>query len=398
MFSAVTFVQGLNEGFTSRVVFTTPLPSEHPDLLDSLRTRSGLVMLGTEEDSLAPPPVAEEAEAVERLRAGEVDAVVAFLAPRGQEAELAGNFRVAIQYDRAEERSQRARDRVESVVEDYRRAWILKEALALGMDEAERVQFAVASENVSTSEDLGAMVLGQMMSFFIIIMVALGCFVPSVDTTAGERERSTWETLMTVAAPRSAVVTAKYLYVATLGITAGMLNVLALFASIGAVVRPLLAQAQGPDAEIVFNVEPMAAVVMLAGAVALALFFAASMMILASFARTFKDGQAMVQPVYYLVFIPFLLGQQTDRTLTPAVASIPVANISMMIRDAFNGIYNWPLIAQSLAVTLATVVLCLLAARYVLRFEDFLMGSFDGSLWRFLKDRMGRKNPTKESA
>ena len=59
-----------------------------------------------------------------------------------------------------------------------------------------------------------------MMSFFLVIMVALGCFVPSIDSTAGERERSTWETLMTVSAPRSSVILAKYLYVATLGILA----------------------------------------------------------------------------------------------------------------------------------------------------------------------------------
>ena len=39
------------------------------------------------------------------------------------------------------------------------------------------------------------------------------------------------------------------------------------------------------------------------------------MMILASFARTFKDGQAMIQPVYFLVFLPFLLGQGTDMFL-----------------------------------------------------------------------------------
>jgi ABC-type Na+ efflux pump permease subunit len=112
------------------------------------------------------------------------------------------------------------------------------------------------------------------------------------------------------------------------------------------------------------------------------------MMLLASFARTFKDGQAMIQPVYWLVFLPVLLGNQTDRTLTPAVASIPVANISMMIRDAINGVFLWPLIGQALLVTLGTVVILLLVAQYILRFEDFLLGSFDGSLWRFLRSRL----------
>ena len=166
--------------------------------------------------------------------------------------------------------------------------------------------------------------------------------------------------------------------------------VVALFVSLGAVVAPLL----GDRGNIQFSLPLLSIPVMLAGAIALALFFAAAMMILAAFARTFKDGQAMIQPVYWLVFLPFLLGQQTDQTLTPAVASIPVANVAMMIRDAINGVFIWPLIGLTLAITLVLVVACLLLARSILHFEDFLMGSYDGSFWRFLRKRIRSGAPT----
>jgi len=90
--------------------------------------------------------------------------------------------------------------------------------------------------------------------------------------------------------------------------------------------------------------------------------------------------------------LPILLGQQTDQTLTPVVAAIPVANAAMMIRDAINGVFLWPLIAETLAVLLVMVIACLLIARAILKFEDLLLGSFDGSFWRFAKERMlGRK-------
>ena len=131
---------------------------------------------------------------------------------------------------------------------------------------------------------------------------------------------------------------------------------------------------------------------MIVAAVSLALFFAAAMMILASFARSFKDGQAMVQPVFLLALLPMVLGQQTDQTLTPTIAAIPVANAAMMIRDAINGVFLWPLIAETLAVLLALVALCLLVARAVLQFEDLLMGSYDGSFWRFAKERLSNRN------
>jgi len=190
-------------------------------------------------------------------------------------------------------------------------------------------------------------------------------------------------------------VTAKYLYVATLGITAGVLNVTAMFVSLGAVMGPLLA---GAGAEFQFSLPFLALPVMIVAAVSLALFFAAAMMILASFARSFKDGQAMVQPVFLLALLPMVLGQQTDQTLTPTIAAIPVANAAMMIRDAINGVFLWPLIAETLAVLLVLVALCLLVARAVLQFEDLLMGSYDGSFWRFAKERLFNRNGSESTA
>ncbi len=400
LFSGFNLVQGLSEEFSSRIVFTSAAPAGHGELVDSIRARDGISVVGWGPEADAEMrrgtgaregvPVFQEADALALLGEGAADAIVSFIPPDVDGEPLPGNFRVHIRYDRAEGRSAQARARIEDVVDRYRSRWMVREAASLGIDSEERFQFAIATENVSSSRDLGALVLGQLISFFLVIMVALGCFVPAVDTTAGERERSTWETLMTVAASRASVVTAKYLYVATLGIAAGVLNVVALFISIGAVLRPLLSDAREP---VTFNIPLEAIPVMTAGAVSLALFFAAAMMILASFARTFKDGQAMVQPVYWLVFLPLLLGSQSDRTLTPAIASIPVANVSMMIRDAVSGVFLWPLIIQTLLVTMATVVVCLLIARYVLSFEDFLMGSFDGSFWRFVKDRLAGRKP-----
>ena len=374
VFTGMTFVQGINDGFVSRLAVDGPPPAAHSMLLDTIR---GHERIQVREDA-ADPSVWDA-----QLAAGELDAIVSFR-PIDAGA-LDDNFAVAVLYDRAEERSRQARERVRRLVDDYRTDWIAGRAESLDVDEAERTVFVLVGENVSSSEDIGQLLLGQMLSLFLVIMVALGCFIPSVDTTAGERERSTWETLMTVSASRSSIVTAKYLYVVTLGMVAGLLNVVAMMISMGAIVRPLL---QATDEAIAFSIPLMAAPVMLAGATALALFFGAAMMILAAFARSFKDGQAMVTPVYWLVFIPILLGDQTDVNLSLGTALIPIANITMMIRDAIQGVFLWQWIGLTLAVTMALVVACLLLARQILKFEDFLMGSFDGSFWRFAKEKL----------
>ena len=383
MFSAMTFIQGLNEGFTSRIGLGGEAPMGHVELLDSLEAKPNVEFsMGLEEE-----------EAIQEIRAGDLDAYFFFRPAQEDGSALSENFRVEIRYDGSEARSRNARERIEDVVDGHRARWMSREAEALGVSEADRVLFVVADENVSTEEDLGALILGMLVPLFLTIMVALGSFYPAVDTTAGERERSTWETLMTTSASRASVVTAKYLYVATMGVSAGVLNVLAIFVSLGAILAPLLGETEA----ISFSLPLLAVPVMIVGAIALALMLSAGMMILASFARTFKDGQAMVQPVYFVaIIVPLLLGQQTDRTLTAGIASIPVANVTMMIRDAINGIFLWPLIFQSLVVNFVVVVLFLWVARFILRFEDFLMGSFDGSFWRFAKDRMRPGSAGKE--
>lgn len=388
MFTGMTFVAGLAERAESRVV-VFDVPPAHGELLDSLRRAERVVLL---EDLPGP----DSARAL--LLAREVDAVAVFRPATGSGSAAAGNFRVEVSFDGAIERSRRARDRVEEIVSVYRDTWVERQAEALGIAKTQMRQFLVVRENVSSEREMGALILGALVPLLMVIMVALGCFVPSVDTTAGERERSTWETLMTVSASRLSIVTAKYLYVATLGITAGFLNVIAMLVSLGAIIAPLMAQAGDAGDAFRFSLSWTAVPVMLAAAVVLALFFAAAMMILAAFARTFKDGQAMVTPVYWLALAPILIGQQTDRTLDATLAAVPVANTAMMIRDAIHGVFLWPYIAETLAVMLALVGVCLLAARAVLGFEDFLLGSFDGSFWRFARERLFKRSGVRRGA
>jgi len=377
MLTALVFVTGLSERTSSRLVILD-VPSAHVVLMDTLQARTSLEI---REDVISADSAAT------LIRVGELDAVVEFLPPEADARGMDDNFQVLIRYDRAVDRSRRARDRVESIVAGYRSRWVEREASALDISDADQQQFRILQDNVSSGQEMGALLMGVMIPLFLVLMVALGCLVPSIDSTAGERERSTWETLMTVSASRLSVVTAKYLYVATLGILAGVLNVAAMFVSLGAIVGPLLGDiGDGADA-FQFSLPLLALPVMIVAA-------AAAMMILAAFARTFKDGQAMASIVVWLAILPIALGQQTDQTLTPTIAAIPVANAARMIRDAINGVFIWPLIAETLAVLLVMVAACLLLARAVLQFEDLLMGSFDGSFWRFAKERLMGKRAT----
>ncbi len=376
--SAMTLVQGMSEGSTSRVALYG-LESRHAAIRDSLVVMKSVQLIAD------PPATVEAAE--EAVRAGDLDAVVSFEPAPETASALPGNFLARVTYDQSEDRSRRARERVEGVVSEYRAEWLEREVAALDISPERLVQFDVGRENVASESEMGGFILSLVIPLLLVIMVALGCFYPAVDSTAGERERSTWETLMTVSASRTSVLVAKYLYVATFGIAAGLLNVMAMLVTIGALLGPLM----GGAASVEFTIPAPAIPVMMIGAIGLALLFAALMMVLATFAQTFKDGQAMVVPVYYLALLPTLLVNQPDLELDAQLAAIPVANVIMMIREAFQGTYQWLYIGETLLVVVALVAASLALARYVLSFEDLLVGSYDGNFWKFFKERVLKK-------
>jgi sodium transport system permease protein len=390
LFSALLFVEGLAEGFDSRVAW--PDSTAAPDVAAALAAHERLEVIF----------VGDPAEARSRLEAGLLDAVILIDAATAGDAataagdaaglrEGAGNIAtpsdppaLRVLYDRAEERSRRALSRIESATDSLRTVRLTAEARARGLDTAMLRAFRVEWDNVSSSRDTGRMFLALLVPVFLTIMVALGCFIPAVDTTAGERERSTWETLWTTGPSRGSVILSKYLFVATMGTVAGVLNVVAISASLGGVLRPLM----GDRMEAVSFALPAAAVpLMLAGAVLLALLFAAAMMVLAVFARTFKEGQAMVTPAYWLALAPLILGGSPDRTLTPALALVPVANVALAARDAIQARVDGGLVVLAFGVNLVLVLVCLALARSLAEREEVVTGEFEGSLWSWLRAR-----------
>ncbi len=375
MFTAFTFVEGQSEGFVSRVAVPDGAPL--PELVTALEVRDDVRLdTATPTDSLDA-----------RLSRGELDAIVRFEAPVTDRSVLVGNAAVRVYFDRAEERSQRAASRVESVVDALRAERLAAEATALGLDTVALRAFAVDAEDVQSDRETGRLVLALLIPLFLTLMVALGCFVPAVDTTAGERERSTWETLWTTGVSRTSVVLAKYLLVASMGVLAGLLNVAAMSVTLGGILSAMMGdRAREIGLALPLEIVPL----MFAVAVLLGLLFAALMMVLAAFARTFKEGQAMVTPAFYLAMAPLLLGSSLDRTLTPTLALLPVANVSLGLKDALMGRGDPGLLALAFAVNAAIVVVCLFVARVLVVNEEVTTGAFEGSFWSWLRTRRSR--------
>jgi sodium transport system permease protein len=364
-FTGITFVQGQNEGFRSRVQVDN-WPPEHRLLRRAFEAETQL-------DLVAPDASGRDPE--RQLADGILDVWVEFLPAQEDALTLAGNFRARVTFTESKERSVMARDRVRRIIDRYREEWLEREAAALGLAPSRWQVFTIASENVATDRQVGGFLLGLMLPVFFVVAVAMGCFYPAVDATAGERERGTWETLMSTGANRWSIAMAKYLLVASLGCLAGLLNLTALALTMRPIFGPLL---ERTGDTLAFSVMLPAVPVIALGAVLLAGFVAAGMLLFAAFARTFKEGQSMITPFFMVIVVPVLFVQAPGLVFSPVLACVPVVNVVLMIRAALTGSFPWVPILLTTMVSLLLLAVCVRLGAYFLQFETVLVGSHRG--------------------
>lgn len=366
-YTGFTFISGQNEELKSRIMLQD-LPAAHAGLKSAFLTDTSVILTTS-------------ADPIQDIRRGTLDAAVEF--GPAKEGAVENNFETHITYDESRDQSSRAKSRIEKKISDYREEFLRQQAAKFGVTRAQLQDFRVDDMNVSTNAEVGIFMVA--LPIFFVIMLAVGAMHPAIDSTAGERENSTWETMMTVASSRASILTAKYLYVATMSFAAAFLNLLAMMFSMGTILAPMIETGHGKSS---LRIPIESVPVILIGAALLALFVAAGMMILASFARNYKEGQSMVSPFYVALIIPIMFLQTPGLEFTPRMAMIPVANVMMMMREAIQGIYHWRLIGTTLAVETACVIIALRLAILVVRHEDFVIGSYSGSFGKFAKERL----------
>lgn len=281
-------------------------------------------------------------------------------------------------YDSAEIRSEMARSWLERILET-RRAWLRAQQLARIVPEADRPLLdpsPIAFENVATPQKIGGSLLGNVLPLILVLMTVTGAVYPAIDLTAGERERGTLETLMVAPVPVIHLIVGKFLVVAVMSLIAATLNL----ASIGLTlqfgdVREMLSQGQA--ASIPFAVLPLILLAM----VPFAILFAAVLIAVASFARTFKEAQNYVMPVIMATLIPGTAAALPGVELQGVMTVIPVANMVLLVRELLLGHFSrWPVMLIAIGTTTFYAAVAVVAAARLFGQEAVLFA--DAGSWK----------------
>jgi sodium transport system permease protein len=185
----------------------------------------------------------------------------------------------------------------------------------------------------SVRERLGKLV-GGLLPYMFIIFCFTGSMYPAIDLGAGEKERGTLETLLTAPVHRRTLVLGKFAVVTLAGILSALIAMLSLWLSFSQGIQGVPAEALGVIAQIF---EPATIAVVIALLVPLSMFFAALLLMLSVYARSYKEAMSVISPLMIVVFLPAVVAMLPGTRLTAVTAAIPVLNVSLATRELLAG-------------------------------------------------------------
>ncbi|MDD6572181.1 MAG: ABC transporter permease subunit [Thermoflexaceae bacterium] len=345
---------------------------------DVFNDRDELVTLleDTEDELEYHLKVVEEDEPQAALLSEDIDAYVVV----GQKE---GKVTFNVYYMSSVTNSSTASDMVEDKLEIYERKTEEKLLKELGLD-AEHIMNPVEvtwNDQSNKEEKLGS-IMGSILPFLLITSILMGAVYPSIDTTAGEKERGTLETLLTLPVRNDELIMGKFLAVATISVISALLNLLSMGIMAGFLFSIMNTTETDTAGLNLTGFIPAALIVVLC-VVAFALFISAITMCVTTFAKSFKEANNYVTPLLLVVMFTGYIGFIPNIEFTPLMASIPVVNICLLISNLLVFKYNFYLILIVLVTNVAYAVLAVWVLSRIYDSEDVLFGEGGMSLQIF---------------
>ncbi len=290
----------------------------------------------------------------------------------------------AIEYDQAERVSQSTFSRLRTMLERYESATVKERLKEKALPAKFLHPFKLDAKNTAGAEKVGGSLFGAMLPLLFIIMLLTGALHPAIDMTAGEKERSTLETLVGSPVRPIEIIAGKFLAVATLSLANAALNVCSFAVSFALLPLPANLGFQFPWAALPLTLTLL---------IPLALFFSALLLMVASFAANTKEAQVFCMPVFLIPTVGMAIAMTPGIELQGPLLLTPVINIALLIKELFlfhGTAQQFAFVFISTCIYAAGMVA--LAARVFAREE--VLFSAQGSLRLFLSRRFFKEMPT----
>ena len=200
------------------------------------------------------------------------------------------------------------------------------------IDADQMMNIITVEERFADEDNFFAGYIKNYAFLFIIMAITVSATYPSTDTTAGERERGTLETLLTFPIKSRDIIIGKFLGVTISAIVTGVISLILSIISLAAA-KNIFSIYKGVDT----MYSPVSIVFAVIVIVAFSFFISGLCIAIASKSKTFKEAQSALTPLTFISLFPGMIAFMIGVTGTPLISIIPFLNYVVLFTDINNG-------------------------------------------------------------
>ena len=228
-------------------------------------------------------------------------------------------------------------------------------------------------ENIFEEDNYFTNYIKNYAFLFIIMAITVSATYPATDTTAGEKERGTLETLLTFPIKSKDIIVGKFLGVSISSIITGIISLILAIISL-LVAGNMFSIYEGIDimfsgTSLIFAIVVIIAYSLFISGLCISIAstsktFKEAQSAIASTSKTFKEAQSALTPLTFISFFPGMIAFMVGIETTPILSIIPFLNFTLLFTDISNGNVN---ALNILLMAISTIIYITVVLKYIIK-------------------------------
>lgn len=299
----------------SSMVVTTLPPA------DSQRLQELVTAAGKE-------PLNRSPEALALLRKNRLVAVLVH-------AELPdGRHRLVVLQDDASNQVDEVQSRIVVAIEAWRRELLVEQLRVAGLPETTLSPVEAAVATLAPAAESVRTRIAGIIPLLLVLLAASGAFYPALDLIAGERERGTLETLLSLPVKRRDIFLGKLLVCCAGALVAVSLNLMSLAGSVAVLGAQLRGSAPGVDLSGMFAVGAGSLALCFIALLPLTVTLAAVGLAVTGLSHSAKEAANYISPLILVVLFAAMVAIIPGTKPTFALDLVPVTGVVLALKEA----------------------------------------------------------------
>ena len=293
-----------------------------------------------------------------------------------------------------------ASKRIKEVILLYKEDLVNSNIEELGVDKEDLLEpISYEVVDVAEKEQVAGYFLGTILPFMLITGILTGATYPAIDTMAGEKERGTLETLLTLPITNLELVMGKYIAVALITVSNAILSIISILLSIGLMFMTTMESVKLVSEDTVgnFDISRMIVpgIITLVCVIIFSMIIAAVCMCACSVVKSIKEAQNATTPIMLVGMLLSYTSMIPTIELDLTTANIPVVNVVLLIKSVLTFNYDISLMTMVLLSNTIFMMLSIWVLSKLFNSEEVLFGSVKG--FSFLESRNNLQKGTMPS-